>query len=142
MSVVPIIGDKVTRVCVGGPWDGRAVPTPAIQDTMRVPNARPPEKAPGAGPLDAAALLADSTTYELCILRFPTARVEVWHPAGTEIVATVARLAHCYVPAADLRLVMAKVALLEAECQRLRDAAERASRMPCYGDDVTVPQRN
>ena len=116
---VPVVGTRtVWRKCVGGPHDGRLVETPARQETMRVPNERPPISLPR--PLTAAHLLADSTMYELCVLRFPTARVEVWHPAGTEIVATVARLAAGYVAEADLRLIMAKVATLEQENAELR----------------------
>lgn len=123
MGDIPIVGTQTTRKCVGGPWDGRLATTPATQATMPVPNARPPVGL-GPGPLTAEALLADSTTYELCTLRFPNARIEVWQPAGTGISLTVARMAAGYVPEADLRLVMVKVALLEAENAQLRAEVE------------------
>jgi hypothetical protein len=119
MPEVPIVGTQTTRKCVGGPWDGRVVETPATQETMSVPNARPPVGL-APGPLTAEKLLADSTTYELCVLRFPTSRVEVWHPMGTGIALTVARMATGYVPETDLRLILTKVAMLERENESLR----------------------
>jgi hypothetical protein len=133
MTVLPIIGTRVARRCIGGPYDGRVVQTPPGQDWLKVPNARPPVAM--TGPATAQKLLDDSTRYELCILRFPDARIEVWHPVGTAIVATVARMASGYVPEADLRLIMAKVALLEDDKATLRAALD--ARMPgVVGQDV------
>ena len=116
--MAPIIGTQTTRKCIGGPFDGRVVETPSTQTVMRVPNLHPLSTVIDWNPPETER--DDWTTYQLCILRFPGARVEVWHPEGAAIAVTVARLAHCYVPESDLRLILAKVRMLETENERLR----------------------
>jgi hypothetical protein len=76
-------------------------------------------------------------TYELCVLGFPKGRVVVWHPAGTEIGATVARLATGYVPETDLRLILTKVAMLERDNESLRQALASFERQPSFDAAMT-----